>query len=229
MNCRGTFKKIVKQKSTEEFESLPYICTLLSTCLWTYYGIVKPGAILVATVNGFGAVVEAIYVALFLLFAPPKVKVKIAVLVGVLNVGFLVAAIFATRLAFQEEQDRIVSMGFLTAVLSIVMYASPLASMRTVVATGSVEYMPFLLSFFLFLGGGTWAIFGWLSGDYFVLVPNGTGFILGTSQLLLYAIYKNKKSSSNSSICDNADAASKLEEGWQQREPLLSSDQSSET
>lgn len=75
MSCRGTFRRIVKHKSTEEFESLPYICALLSACLWTYYGIVKPGAFLVATVNGFGIVVETIYVALFLIFAPPKMKV----------------------------------------------------------------------------------------------------------------------------------------------------------
>lgn len=67
--------RVVKQGSTEEFESLPYICTLLNSSLWTYYGIIKPGELLVATVNGFGILVETIYVILFLLYAPPKLKV----------------------------------------------------------------------------------------------------------------------------------------------------------
>ena len=68
----GTFWRIVKNRSTEEFESLPYVCTLLNSSLWTYYGIIKEGEILVATVNGFGVVVEAIYVTLFLVYAPTR-------------------------------------------------------------------------------------------------------------------------------------------------------------
>ncbi|KAL3505711.1 hypothetical protein ACH5RR_031093 [Cinchona calisaya] len=209
------------KKSTEEFDTLPYICALLSASLWTYYGCVKEGAILVATVNGFGIVVETIYVVLFLSFAPPKIKVKISVLVGVLNVGFLVAAILVTRLALQGE-DSIKSMGFLCAALNIIMYASPLASMRTVVTTKSVEYMPFLLSFFLFLSGGIWAFYGWLVGDYFLLVPNGTGFILGTTQLVLYLIYKDPKPSLKSVSCTDG-----LEEGWLHQPLILPSNQSS--
>ncbi|KAJ0093835.1 hypothetical protein Patl1_25031 [Pistacia atlantica] len=67
-----TFWQIIKHKSTEDFESLPYICTLLNASLWTYYGITKPGEYLVATINGFGILVEAIYVTLFLIYAPSK-------------------------------------------------------------------------------------------------------------------------------------------------------------
>lgn len=66
----------MKHKSTEDFESLPYICTLLSSSLWTYYGITKPGGLRVATVNGFGIFVEAVYVGLFLIYAPKKMKVN---------------------------------------------------------------------------------------------------------------------------------------------------------
>lgn len=61
--------------STEEYESLPYICTLLNSSLWTYYGLIKPGEYLIATINGFGVVVEAVYVILFLIYAPKYIKV----------------------------------------------------------------------------------------------------------------------------------------------------------
>ena len=63
-------------KSTEEFESMPYVCKLLNAYFWVYYGILKPNSILVATVNGFGAVCEIIFVVLFLLFAPPRMRVS---------------------------------------------------------------------------------------------------------------------------------------------------------
>ena len=39
---------------------------------------------------------------------------------------------------------------------------------RTVVKTRSVEYMPFSLSFFLFLNGGVWSVYSVLVKDYFI-------------------------------------------------------------
>ncbi|XP_051150714.1 bidirectional sugar transporter SWEET17-like [Andrographis paniculata] len=188
-----TFVRIVKQRSTEEFDSLPYICTLLNSCLWTYYGVTKPGSYLVATVNGFGIVVELIYVALFLAYAAtPRKRARTGILAGILDVGVFGAAVLATALLLEGEA-KINVIGFACAGLNIIMYASPLAAMKTVVTQKSVEYMPFLLSFFLFVNGGVWTLYGVLMRDLFVGVPNGMGFLLGTLQLVLYAIYRNHK------------------------------------
>ncbi|XP_038706645.1 bidirectional sugar transporter SWEET17-like [Tripterygium wilfordii] len=209
-----TFRRITRQRSTEEFESLPYVCTLLSAALWTYYGIIRPGTYLVATVNGFGTLVEIVYVTLFLIYAPPKMKAKTVVFVGIVDVGFLAIAVLVSQLALQGDL-RIDSIGTICAAVSIIMYSSPLAAMKTVITTKSVEYMPFSLSFFIFSSTGIWALYGLLVQDYYVLVPNGTGFVLGTAQLVLYAIYRNCKPSTTSVDSD------RLEEGWQ-HEPLLS-------
>jgi solute carrier family 50 protein (sugar transporter) len=124
-----TFWKIVKRRSTEEYKSLPYICTLLGSSLWTYYGIVTPGEYLVSTVNGFGALVETIYVSLFLFYAPRHLKLKTVVVVAMLNVFFPIAAIVATRSAFEDEKMRSQSIGFISAGLNIIMYGSPLSAM----------------------------------------------------------------------------------------------------
>ena len=71
-----TFWKIVRNGSTEDFESAPYVVTLLSSSLWVYYGITKPDGFLVATVNGVGIILEAIYVTLFLIYATPSLRVR---------------------------------------------------------------------------------------------------------------------------------------------------------
>ncbi|XP_042475691.1 bidirectional sugar transporter SWEET17-like [Macadamia integrifolia] len=197
----GTFLRIVKNRSTEEFESLPYVCTLLNSALWTYYGIIKPGSYLVATVNGFGVLVEAIYVVLFLIFAPAKMKAKTGILLVTLDGGFLAAVILGTHFAMHGDL-RIDVLGFICAGLNIVMYGSPLAAMKTVVTKKSVEYMPFFLSFFLFLNGGIWAFYAFLVGDYFLGVPNGIGFLLGTVQLVLYAIYRIPRASWKKNILE---------------------------
>ncbi|KAL3812921.1 hypothetical protein ACJIZ3_014189 [Penstemon smallii] len=188
----GTFYRIVKNKSTEEFDSLPYICMLLNSLLWTYYGMIKPNGLLLVTVNGFGSIVLAIFIFLYLIFAPPKMKAKTAVMAAILDVGVMVSAIFITRLGM-ERKTQINFIGFLSTFFTIISYGSPLAAMRTVVTTKSVEYMPFFLTFFLCINGIIWTVWAVLVRDYFVGVPNGTGVVLGALQLVIYAIYRNAK------------------------------------
>lgn len=78
--CSKTFAQVVKKKSTENYEGFPYITTLLSTSLWTFYGILKPGGLLVMTVNGAGAALQLSYVILFLIYAPKDKKVPLALI-----------------------------------------------------------------------------------------------------------------------------------------------------
>ncbi|XP_072975993.1 bidirectional sugar transporter SWEET16-like isoform X1 [Typha angustifolia] len=187
----GTFVRVVKKKSTESFKGIPYLTTLLTTSLWTFYGLLKPGGLLIVTVNGAGSALEAIYVILFLIYAPSETRVKMAKLVAVVDVGFLGMVVLVTLLALHGSV-RLLAVGSLCAVLTVGMYASPLAAMRTVVKTNSVEYMPFFLSFFLFLNAGVWSIYSVLVKDYFIGVPNAFGFALGSAQLILYAVYRKK-------------------------------------
>ncbi|KAI3701952.1 hypothetical protein L6452_27467 [Arctium lappa] len=187
-----TFWRIVKKGSTEEFMSLPYICTLLNSCLWTYYGITKPGSYLVATVNGFGILVEIVYISLFLIYAPPRIRAKTAKVAGIVDVVVFAGAVLVTQFGMEGDM-RIDVIGFMGAALNIIMYASPLSAMRLVVTSKSVEYMPFLLSLFLFLNGGVWTFYAFLVRDWFLAVPNGTGFALGAAQLALYSIYRESK------------------------------------
>ncbi|KAL6902062.1 hypothetical protein ACP4OV_004938 [Aristida adscensionis] len=214
----STFRRIVRNKSTEDFRWLPYVTTLLSTSLWTFYGLLKPGGLLVVTVNGAGAALEAIYVTLYLAYAPKETKTKMAKLVLAVNVGFLAAVVVVTLLALHGGA-RLLAVGLLCAALTIGMYAAPMAAMRTVVKTRSVEFMPFSLSFFLFLNGGVWSVYSVLVRDYFIGVPNVIGFALGTAQLALYLAYRKKAKAAAACKGDDdgeAAAAADEEEGLAQ-------------
>ncbi|URE26372.1 Sugar efflux transporter for intercellular exchange [Musa troglodytarum] len=123
-----TFWRIARSRSTEDFESAPYVVTLLSSSLWVYYGITKPGGLLVATVSGVGVVMEAVYVTLFLLFATPQLRAKTAVLVAALDVGFLGAVVLVTSLAVHGSL-RVMVIGVICACLNVFVYGSPLAAM----------------------------------------------------------------------------------------------------
>ncbi|KAH7543008.1 hypothetical protein FEM48_Zijuj02G0137000 [Ziziphus jujuba var. spinosa] len=192
-----TFLRVVKKKSTENYKGIPYVTTLLSTSLWTFYGLLKPGGLLIVTVNGAGAVLQFIYVTLFLIYAPKDKKIKTAKLVAILNVGFLGSVIVLTLLAIKENV-KLTFVGILCAGLTIGMYASPLSIMGMVIKTQSVEYMPFLLSFFLFLNGGIWSIYSLLVKDFYIGVPNAIGFVFGIAQLVIYSMYRNNSKTKKS-------------------------------
>ncbi|KAF7056745.1 hypothetical protein CFC21_064124 [Triticum aestivum] len=189
-----TFWRIVRSRSTEDFEAAPYVLTLLNTLLWLYYGFTKPDGLLIATVNGFGAVMETIYIVLFLVYAADHAKrVKTTKLVAALDIGFFGVVFATTTFAIRGLDMKIVVIGLICACLSVFMYGSPLAAVRRVIASRSVEYMPFFLSFFLFLNGGVWAMYAILDKDVFLGVPNGIGCFLGGIQLVIYAVYRNSK------------------------------------
>ncbi|XP_057449176.1 bidirectional sugar transporter SWEET1-like [Lotus japonicus] len=188
-----TFKRIITNRSTEEFSGFPYVMTLLNCLLSAWYGLpfVSPDNILVSTVNGTGAAIEIVYVLIFITLAPKKEKAKIFCLFTFVLLVFSVV-IFVSLCALHGNSRKLFC-GFAAAIFSAIMYGSPLSIMRLVIKTKSVEFMPFFLSLFVFLCGTSWFIFGLIGHDPFVAVPNGIGSILGTMQLILYFIYRDKK------------------------------------
>jgi len=198
-----TFLRIIKAKSTEQFSGVPYVLTVMNCLLSAWYGLpfVSSHNLLVSTINGTGAAIEIVYVLLFLIYAEKKTKAKIFGIFMAVIVTFSTIALVSV-LAFKGH-TRDVFCGVAATVFSICMYASPLSIMRQVVKTKSVEYMPFLLSLFVFLCGTSWFIYGLLGHDPFVAIPNGFGCGLGALQLIIYALYKDwggKKS------CDQVDS-----------------------
>lgn len=189
-----TFWRIVKSQSTEDFEPAPYVVTLLCCSLSVYYDVIKPGEYLVASINGIGVVMEFIYVFLFLIYAPSSARVKTLILVGVLDVGFFGGVVLFLQLVV-EKSFHIMVMGVLSASLNVAMYASPLAVMKTVITTKSVEYMPFLLSLFLTLNGGVWTLYAIVDRDVFIGLPAGLGLAFGAIQVVLYMMYMNTEAS----------------------------------
>ncbi|CAN0928551.1 Bidirectional sugar transporter SWEET1 [Linum grandiflorum] len=186
-----TFKRIIKNKSTEEFSGVPYTMTLLNCLLSAWYGLpfVSKDNLLVTTINGAGAAIEIIYVLIFLVFASKKEKAKIGgIFAAVLTVFAAVALVSFFAL---HGNVRKLFCGSAATLFSIIMYASPLSIVNLVIKTKSVEFMPFFLSLFVFLCGTSWFVYGLLGRDPFVAIPNGFGCALGMMQLILYFIYRN--------------------------------------
>ncbi|KAJ6833762.1 uncharacterized protein M6B38_338695 [Iris pallida] len=185
-----TFITIWKKKDVEQFSPVTYLATFLNCMLWVLYGlpIVHPNSTLVLTINGTGVVIELVFISIFLLFStgPKRLKVFLVFVGEVAFVGVFGALIISL---LHTEGRRSTAVGVVCIVFCIMMYVAPLAVMKMVIQTKSVEYMPLYISVASFFNGVSWTIYALLRFDANILIPNGIGLVFSVAQLVLYAIY----------------------------------------
>ncbi|XP_022718051.1 bidirectional sugar transporter SWEET2-like isoform X1 [Durio zibethinus] len=185
-----TFRRIIRNQSTEQFSGLPYIYALLNCLICTWYGtpLISYDNVLVMTVNSIGAVFQITYIILFIIYADKEIKIRmLGLLLAVIG---LLAIIIGGSLQIVDRKVRWIFIGLLSCASLISMFASPLFIINLVIRTKSVEFMPFFLSLSTFLMSTSFFIYGIFNLDGFIYVPNGIGTILGIVQLLLYFYYK---------------------------------------
>ncbi|CAI0381368.1 unnamed protein product, partial [Linum tenue] len=186
-----TFWQIHKKKTSEGYKSLPYLTALFSSMLWLYYALLKKqDALLLMTINAFGCVIETIYTALFIAYAPKKTRVPTIMLFLGLNVVLFSTVLLVIQFVVKEDY-KVNVLGWICVGFAVSVFAAPLSVMATVIKTRSVEFMPFSLSFFLTLSAVVWFGYGVFIHDLRVACPNVLGFVFGLAQMTLYAVYRN--------------------------------------
>ncbi|KAK8962309.1 Bidirectional sugar transporter SWEET14 [Platanthera guangdongensis] len=194
-----TFYRVYRKKTTEGFQSVPYVVALFSAMLWIYYALIKTNTYLLITINSFGCVIETIYIAMYLVYATRTAKIYTTKMILLLNVGLFSTIVLCTLFIFHGS-TRLKVLGWICVSFSVSVFAAPLSIIRLVVRTKSVEFMPFYLSFFLTLSAVVWFSFGLFSKDIYVALPNVLGFAFGVVQMILYIVYKDVKVPAESAI-----------------------------
>ncbi|MCL7023395.1 hypothetical protein MKW94_023286 [Papaver nudicaule] len=188
-----TFYRVFKRKSTEGFQSLPYVVALFSAMLWMYYGLLKSDGSLLIPINAIGCTIESLYIIMFLVYAPKSVRFSTIKMLFMVNVALYGTILLSTYYLIHKQSTRLAALGWICSVFSVCVFAAPLMIMRRVIRTKSVEYLPFSLSCCLTLCAVMWFFYGLLLKDYYVALPNVLGFTFGLAQMLLYFIYRNAK------------------------------------
>ncbi|CUG91890.1 sugar efflux transporter, putative [Bodo saltans] len=193
-----TIRKLAAAKDVGAMTCVYYIMQLLNCVAWTSYGsLVGSGAVVVCNLWG-GA--TAIYCALTYLRilrvgeAEGRKNSHVTYdrsfrLCGValaISVGFCVILLIAASMSMNTANS---IAGLVAGTLSVSMLASPLESVKHIIASKSAEVLsPPTLAMAL-LNGFVWTFYGLLTTDPFIAVPNGLGMIFTTllgSLLLRY-------------------------------------------
>lgn len=194
-----TFWKVYKKKSTEGFQSVPYVVGLFSAMLWIYYALLKSNVMLLITINSVGCFINTFYICVYLFYAPKKARIeslKLIVLMVVVGFGLIVGL----TQVLAKGANRVAIVGWICLVFALCVFVAPLGVVRQVIKTKSVAYMPILLSVALTLNAITWFFYGLLRQDFNIAIPNILGFGFGIVQIVLYFVYKNKKPVSDEKV-----------------------------
>ena len=137
--------------------------------------------------NIIGMALELSYLAIFFFYADSRerrLKILLHLALGLVPAG-IVAAI-ACIMDGGHHGDGASILGSATIVFAILGFASPLAIVRLVLRTRSVQYMPLSLTLMILVNCGVWLAYGLLDDDAFVTLCNGAGFGFGLLQLGVY-------------------------------------------
>ncbi|KAK9161472.1 hypothetical protein Syun_007813 [Stephania yunnanensis] len=123
-----TFYRICKKKSTEGFQSVPYVVALFSAMLWLYYSFLKTDGSMLRTINSIGCVIETIYITVFLIYATRTALISTVKLLLLLNVGIF-GLIITSTLIFSKGPKRLTIVGWICSGFAVSVFAAPLSIM----------------------------------------------------------------------------------------------------
>ncbi|EER15309.1 conserved hypothetical protein [Perkinsus marinus ATCC 50983] len=194
LSCIPTLVEVSRRKSTGKLSAMPYCTTSLLSLLWITYALMVPGRMAILGINAVALGFMVVYMSVFLRYTDCKKQTMVKYMSVLLCYGAVisVAVLFATSVAS--------FLGNCCVLVSITMYASPLAVVPTIIKTRDSSCMPPLYSFTGFLAALVWFGYGLGSGDFHVWIPNGTGSILCLAQLVIWVIYRTPYSSKSEEV-----------------------------
>mmetsp|Transcript_38428 Transcript_38428/g.121449 ORF Transcript_38428/g.121449 Transcript_38428/m.121449 type:complete len:236 (-) Transcript_38428:138-845(-) len=184
-----TFAYIMRKKSTESYDGMPYCMGVLQCAVWVFYALpfITPDRFAPLLTNVIGASVQLAFALIFLTYATDSNRhlMQLAMCVG----SLLVLSGVVMFLPSQEERSTF--LGLVASGLCVALYASPLGAIAEVFRTRSVKYMPFMLSAAMFGNSLVWILYSVYVLDYYVLVPNVLGWGLSCLQLGVYFYFRD--------------------------------------
>ncbi|KAM8949343.1 sugar transporter SWEET1 isoform 1-T1 [Lycaon pictus] len=172
-------------RSVDNIQFLPFLTTDINNLSWLSYGALKGDGILIF-VNATGAVLQTLYILVYVHYCPRKrpVLLQTATLVGVLLLGFGYFWLLVPNLETQLQQLGLFCSGF-----TISMYLSPLADLAKIIQMKSTQRLSFPLTIATLLTSASWTLYGFQLGDPYIMVPNLPGILTSLVRLWLFWKY----------------------------------------
>merc|ERR1712154_627686 len=156
----------------------------MGCAIWSLYGVLQQDQTIMVA-NMAGVMGGAAYTALFARYTHQSMM-KYYAGSGALLAAFLSSPVWAESVG----TDAVTVLGTFGMSTAVILMASPLAVVGTVIKNKSTAALPFPVSLAMTLNGLCWGSYGWfVTDDMYVWLPNVLGCTAGLIQLSLFAIY----------------------------------------
>ncbi|XP_036778274.2 sugar transporter SWEET1 isoform X1 [Manis pentadactyla] len=178
-----------RTRSVDSVQFLPFLTTDFNNLSWLSYGALKGDGTLII-VNAVGAVLQTLYILVYLHYCPRKhtVLLQTAALLGVLLLGFCYL-----WLVVPDPKARLQQLGLFSSACTISMYLSPLADLAKVIQTKSTQRLSFSLTVATLLTSTSWTLYGFQLRDPYIMVPNFPGILTSLIRFWLFWRYPQKQ------------------------------------
>lgn len=145
-----------------------------------------------------GSILAIGYLAVYFRYTLKRVRVRRLVMCVCLWNALILLLAFSgeqllgiTSLSNKDTGDWV---GYLADAVSILLYASPFATLMRVIKTKSVATIPIVMVIVGALSNSLWVIYGLAFSDMIIVIPNVICVLFGCVQTVIYVIYRPKTS-----------------------------------
>ncbi|EGZ24765.1 hypothetical protein PHYSODRAFT_420141, partial [Phytophthora sojae] len=174
------FWRIHKSRTTGEVSILPVVMLFSNCCAWVIYSYVVNNIFPLFAVTLFGIATSIVFISIYYRWTKDRLHVVklCAIALALLAAYTLYYILAANGVTNQSDAAIEKTLGFIAIAFNLVLYASPLETMKKVVQTKNASSMPISMSSIFLVNAVLWVVFAAATGDMFVLVPNTIGTFL---------------------------------------------------
>ena len=182
------FIKLIKKKiQYKDIHILIILGNYISSIVWLIYGY-KISCTQLITCYSIGASISLIWIWIYLINMGKKRMTLTLIYAIILSV--LTFSLYITLAIIIDDKDTLGEVCFIVCSIS---YISPTQLLIKVLNKKDYKIIPIFSAVISGLGFGSWTIFGLFQFSATIIIPNLVGFIFSAAQIILYRIYKNKK------------------------------------
>jgi len=178
-------RTIRRRGSTEGISAVPFALCCVSCFFWLRYGLLKNDRTVIF-INLVGLALEIAYTLFYYAYTIRKGPLNRMLILSLATCVVMLLYIDGVSPAYDTA---IAHLGMMCLTLNILNFGAPLASMKEVIRTKSVETLPGPLIFANLVVAFQWFLYGYLVDDIYMKVPNVIGIILSAIQLSFFVIY----------------------------------------
>lgn len=189
------FYSIHKRKATGPVQLLPIVTLATNNAFTVLYAYAIRDFVPLFVTNSLGVLTSLVFISVYHHYCQDRAYVYKMCAISATLVGGLAIYTFLglANPAVLSPSQVLQSLGWAMATSSIVVFAAPLATIKTVIQTKSAASIPFTLCLMYEINASLWLAYAFATSDWFLAAPNMVGVLLGIIQLSLLGVYRPSK------------------------------------